>query len=72
MNDKILANELKSWFQHTDFTKPHFLSRNPVAKLLKEELGRLGHWRKVPPTKKAKSPKANPFKTNNAKPELDF
>jgi hypothetical protein len=44
IDEIALAESLKQWFKDKNFDKPHFLERNIVAKVLREELGRIGRW----------------------------
>ncbi len=44
LTEEQLAAQLKQWFNTVDFKKIHFLSRNIVAKTMKEELMKLGRW----------------------------
>lgn len=44
INEEKLAKYLKLWFDSADLDKPHFLERNPVAKVLKKELCARNRW----------------------------
>ncbi len=47
-DEKELARVLKLWFDNVDFSLPNFLSRNEVARTLKENLMVAGHWKNLP------------------------
>jgi hypothetical protein len=45
MKDDKLLVLLEAWFEQADFSRSHFLTRDKVAKLLKEKLSKVNHWK---------------------------
>lgn len=48
MNEKELSIELKKWFDSGQIRHSHAFLRNPVAKVLRDELKLLGYWQNLP------------------------
>lgn len=44
--ENMLAGLLKSWFDNAEWNKPHFLYRNKVAAVMKDELTKLNRWKR--------------------------
>jgi hypothetical protein len=47
-NETELVKAINEWFNEVDFSTPNFLSRNIVARALKENLVKVAHWKNAP------------------------
>lgn len=45
MDEETLSKELNNWFKTTNTNKIHFWNRNPVGKVLKDNLIKIEHWK---------------------------
>ena len=53
MNTNNLEKELKNWFDTVNWKKANIFTRDPVAKLLKEELSKIKRWKNFGPGRAA-------------------
>lgn len=70
-NEEELFENLIVWFKINDLEKPHLWYRNKVAKLIKEELNKVGKWRAFAKRKKLNKGRNNKKKLQNFQEKLN-
>lgn len=53
MNTNNLEKELKEWFKTVNWKKPNLFTRDPIAKLIRDELKSVKRWKKPGPGRAA-------------------